>query len=79
MTATTGGFQGATWRDRLRPSDQRVHPLLARMSLEEKVGQLGSRWLGNPPSTYLHPSLGSDAPRTSTLDPRSRFPFRVGR
>jgi beta-glucosidase-like glycosyl hydrolase len=32
------------WRDPGRPADERVDDLLGRMTLEEKVAQLGSRW-----------------------------------
>jgi beta-glucosidase-like glycosyl hydrolase len=35
------------WRDTTRPVAERVDLLLSEMSLEEKVGQLGSRWVGN--------------------------------
>ena len=35
------------WQDTTRSVDARVAALLAAMSLEEKVAQLGSRWVGN--------------------------------
>ncbi|TDD34523.1 glycosyl hydrolase [Nonomuraea terrae] len=35
------------WQDPARPVADRVEALLAEMTLEEKVGQLGSRWIGN--------------------------------
>ncbi|MBT2227771.1 glycoside hydrolase family 3 N-terminal domain-containing protein [Nonomuraea sp. NEAU-A123] len=35
------------WQDRTLPVAERVDALLAEMTLEEKVGQLGSRWVGN--------------------------------
>ncbi|MEU8386107.1 glycoside hydrolase family 3 protein, partial [Streptosporangium sp. NPDC048865] len=35
------------WRDPALPVAERVDALLAEMTLEEKIGQLGSRWLGN--------------------------------
>jgi beta-xylosidase len=35
-----------TWRDPARPADQRVADLLSRMTLAEKVAQLGSIWQG---------------------------------
>ena len=51
MTArpeTTSAGQGThLWRDTARPVAERVELLLAEMTLEEKVGQLGSRWVGN--------------------------------
>ena len=36
-----------SWQDETRPLPERVELLLAAMTLEEKVGQLGSRWVGN--------------------------------
>ena len=35
------------WRDPALPVAERVAALLARMTIEEKVAQLGSRWVGN--------------------------------
>ncbi|XVV09043.1 glycoside hydrolase family 3 N-terminal domain-containing protein [Actinoplanes sp. CA-131856] len=35
------------WQDPALPVADRVDALLAAMTIEEKVGQLGSRWLGN--------------------------------
>ncbi|GAA2902542.1 glycosyl hydrolase [Actinoplanes cyaneus] len=35
------------WRDPALPVAERVEALLAEMTLEEKVAQLGSRWVGN--------------------------------
>ena len=35
------------WRDPALPVADRVEALLAEMTLEEKVAQLGSRWVGN--------------------------------
>ncbi len=37
----------SAWQDETRPLAERVELLLAAMTLEEKVGQLGSRWVGN--------------------------------
>jgi beta-xylosidase len=34
------------WRDPARPADERVADLLRRMTLEEKIAQLGSIWMG---------------------------------
>jgi beta-glucosidase-like glycosyl hydrolase len=41
----------AAWRDTRRPVAERVELLLAEMTLEEKVAQLGSRWVGNDMQT----------------------------
>ena len=35
------------WQDTARPVAERVDLLLSEMTLEEKLGQLGSRWIGN--------------------------------
>ncbi|WP_182904836.1 glycoside hydrolase family 3 N-terminal domain-containing protein [Microbispora sp. H13382] len=35
------------WQDPALPVADRVEALLAEMTLEEKIGQLGSRWIGN--------------------------------
>ncbi|MFL6127542.1 MAG: glycoside hydrolase family 3 N-terminal domain-containing protein [Mycobacteriales bacterium] len=37
----------AAWQDTTLPVEDRVERLLAEMTLEEKVAQLGSRWVGN--------------------------------
>jgi beta-xylosidase len=34
------------WRDPARPADERVADLLSRMTIEEKLAQLGSVWMG---------------------------------
>ena len=56
----------ATWRDPELSAEARVDALLAALTLEEKVAQLGSRWVGNdmlavadgPPDP--HPGTGPD-------------------
>ncbi|MGH3207760.1 MAG: glycoside hydrolase family 3 N-terminal domain-containing protein [Trebonia sp.] len=35
-----------SWRDPTRPAEERVADLLSRMTLEEKIAQLGSVWMG---------------------------------
>src|SRR5215217_8671818 len=39
--------EGPRWQDSTLAVHERVDSLLAEMTLEEKVGQLGSRWAGN--------------------------------
>jgi len=41
--------QTALWRDPSRPAAERAADLLGRMTLEEKVAQLASIWLGHQP------------------------------
>jgi beta-xylosidase len=41
--------QTAPWRDPSRPDAERASDLLGRMTLEEKVAQLASIWLGYQP------------------------------
>ncbi|MDO5662704.1 MAG: glycoside hydrolase family 3 N-terminal domain-containing protein [Brachybacterium sp.] len=53
----------SAWNDPARPTEERVSALLAELTLEEKVGQLGSYW--------LRPELGDAegfAPMQSTFD-----------
>ena len=45
MTGSQEGFE-FPWRDPALPISQRVEMLMSQMTLEEKVGQLGSIWLG---------------------------------
>ena len=45
--ASPGQEHVPAWRDPARPVGERVQILLAEMTLEEKVAQLGSRWVGN--------------------------------
>lgn len=40
-------WRDTAWRDTTRPLDERVELLLAELTLDEKVAQLGSRWVGN--------------------------------
>jgi beta-xylosidase len=44
--ALDGTGTAPVWRDPSRPAAERVADLLARMTLEEKVAQLGSVWIG---------------------------------
>ncbi len=46
-TVPTASRATPPWQDPTLPVAERVELLLAEMTLEEKVGQLGSRWVGN--------------------------------
>jgi len=51
MTAlAASGTEAAAepWRDPSRPVTERVADLLGRMTLAEKLAQLGSVWVGRP-------------------------------
>ncbi len=57
---------GATpWRDPALPAAERVELLLGAMSLEEKVAQLGSRWVGNDLAGGGAGDLAADPPGTT--------------
>ncbi len=47
MTSTDPVSAAAAWLDPTLPAAERVERLLREMTLEEKVAQLGSRWVGN--------------------------------
>ncbi|WP_432544235.1 glycoside hydrolase family 3 N-terminal domain-containing protein [Kineococcus sp. SYSU DK002] len=54
------------WQDVTLPLDERVEALLRAMTLEEKVAQLGSRWVGNSHGGDAGDGGGSDAQVTGT-------------
>ncbi len=54
------------WRDRDRSDQERVEALLAALTLEEKVGQLGSRWVLS--------DLGDDADETGNAGGETEEP-----
>jgi beta-xylosidase len=64
--AETTGVTGVDgpWQDPARPADERVADLLARMTLEEKVAQLGSVWMDEPvdgdPVAPMQDALGDE-------------------
>ena len=63
MTATsdpeTASLEG-TWRDTALPAAERAELLLRGLTLEEKVAQLGSRWVGNDMQTQEEPAPVSE-------------------
>jgi beta-xylosidase len=48
LPAGPGTITAEVWRDPSRPARERVEDLLSRMTLEEKVAQLTSIWVGDP-------------------------------
>ena len=48
------------WQDPARSTTERVDSLLAEMTLAEKVGQLGSRWVGNDMDGDADEKAGAD-------------------
>ena len=68
-----------TWTDPSRPVAERVEALLAAMSLDEKVAQLGSVWPKGPRHTLggdridyeMAPGLEADLMSRATLDERA--------
>jgi beta-glucosidase-like glycosyl hydrolase len=77
-TATT-----AIWRDPRLSADQRVDALLSELTLDEKVAQLGSRWVGNDmhvaeplvagPSAAGPSAAGPSAAGPSAAEPEGTF------
>jgi beta-xylosidase len=52
------------WQDPARSISERVDMLLSEMTLEEKIGQLGSRWVGNDMPDTGGALSSSERPRT---------------
>jgi beta-glucosidase-like glycosyl hydrolase len=66
-STATQGWGTPAWRDAKLSAADRVEALLQEMTLEEKVAQLGSRWVGND----MH-AEGSPEPSVAA-DPESTF------
>jgi beta-xylosidase len=66
-----GAGMTAPWRDTTRSVADRVERLLTEMTLEEKVGQLGSRWVGNDmePEPSTEPSPAGESETTFNVAP----------
>ncbi len=65
------------WQDESQPVEARVEDLLARMTLEEKVAQLGSRWIGNAPRVRSEdgPDQAQSAPMEDVFATESALPL----
>ncbi len=59
-SAAAGNQTIFPWQDPDLSADERVDLLLAAMTLEEKVGQLGSRWVGNDAAANAEPTPASE-------------------
>jgi beta-glucosidase len=59
--APTAGRLTPPWQDTTLPVGTRVDLLLEQLTLEEKVGQLGSRWVGNDMQDADHGPVDHDA------------------
>jgi beta-glucosidase len=56
------------WQDTSLPTGERAESLLAQLTLEEKVGQLGSRWVGNEMLDTQQQDGAPDVPASSAPD-----------
>jgi len=72
-TASTAADRQGTppWQDATLSSAERVEALLQEMTLEEKVAQLGSRWVGNDMQAEAspQPSVATDPEATFNVAP----------
>jgi Glycosyl hydrolase family 3 C-terminal domain/Fibronectin type III-like domain/Glycosyl hydrolase family 3 N terminal domain len=70
QTASAAAQSAPTWQDTARPVAEHVDLLLSEMTLEEKVGQLGSRWIGNdlPPFETAIATEGASSVMNSYSD-----------
>jgi beta-xylosidase len=63
-----GTITDQIWRDPARPAAERVADLLGRMTVTEKVAQLGSLWLGDQPrDANVAPMQGEMSPALQPL------------
>jgi beta-glucosidase len=63
----TASLEG-TWRDTALPAAERAELLLRELTLEEKVAQLGSRWVGNDMQTPEGPAPDPDPAGAEVLN-----------
>ncbi len=61
--------RGMPWHDPTLPAAERVELLLREMTLEEKVAQLGSRWVGNDMQPVHAPAPDGDHDATLNVAP----------
>jgi beta-glucosidase len=64
------------WRDPIRAVGERVDLLLAEMTLDEKVGQLGSRWVGNDMPESGGALSSPEGPETDSAETRNVAPMQ---
>jgi beta-glucosidase-like glycosyl hydrolase len=79
MARAESTSQQRAWADPLRTAQERVELLLAELTLEEKVGQLGSRWVGNDLEGEAGPG-GTDlevAPMQETMAEAGNVPLTL--
>jgi beta-glucosidase len=78
VDSAVGGLAGTgAWHDKAVPLAERVAALLAVMTLEEKVAQLGSRWAGNDMEPPAAPVEGAAAGEPVTPTPDEYETFNV--
>ncbi|MBT0770938.1 glycoside hydrolase family 3 C-terminal domain-containing protein [Kineosporia sp. J2-2] len=58
----------ARWRDPSLPVTDRVEDLLARMTVEEKAGQLAGRWVGNTPRIKDDEEPATGSPESAPME-----------
>ncbi|RZS86854.1 beta-glucosidase [Motilibacter rhizosphaerae] len=68
-TATSATAAPRPWQDPSRSAAERVELLLAEMTLEERVAQLGSRWVGNDMQEEHAPGDGAEDAETINVAP----------
>ncbi|SDO74156.1 beta-glucosidase [Nakamurella panacisegetis] len=69
QSAPAGPLVPSVWRDSTRSTRERVDALLVEMTLEEKVAQLGSRWVGNDMQAPADGQQASDSDTNFNVAP----------
>lgn len=78
VTPTTSGIVRGVWNDRRASPVERARALLDEMTLEEKVGQLGSVWFTETAGDFAPSVDGSDDPAAPTSAPTGDFTGGLG-